>query len=104
MTYCYRNLVKDLLPKLPDANPHLQNSGFKWLIETFVQGLTCGILLNFCAEKPDTKAKSSAFKRTCFCQRTDKPLIIQTLFILKNEILKIIHYFCGLIILTKWIE
>jgi len=40
-------------------------------------------------------------KEPSFCRHTDRLLIIQTLFILKNEILKIIYYFCGLIILTK---
>jgi len=40
-------------------------------------------------------------KEPSFCRPTDRPLIIQTLFILKNAILKIFDYFSGLIILTK---
>ncbi len=48
---------------------------------------------------PDTKANASQSQKSLHFANT--PLIIQTFFILKNEILKIIYYFCGLIILRK---
>jgi len=47
----------------------------------------------------DTKANASQSQKSLHFANT--PLIIQTFFILKNEILKIIYYFCGLIILRK---
>ena len=37
----------------------------------------------------DTQPNSEKPKESSFCRHTERPLIIQTLFILKNEILKI---------------
>ena len=50
---------------------------------------------------PNTRATASQPKESSFCQRTDRPLNIQTLFILKNEILKNINYFSDLIFLIE---
>jgi hypothetical protein len=49
----------------------------------------------------DTQSYSEKPKEPSFCRLTDRPLIIQALFILKNAILKFFDYFSGLIILTK---
>jgi len=49
----------------------------------------------------NARATASQPKEPSFCLHTERPLIIQTFFILKNEILKINYYFCGLIILRK---